>query len=217
MIFNFSQQPHSIGESMAKSLFLLFLLSFSFPSISTAEEFLKWKCKNENCNLYANLYNGEIKLILSNVNIDLANKTTFKKYSNNIAYYHYGCGNNCNYTAFVNLENGEYSQEYYDILAIDIKNKILIIPDPSEDSYKTVLITPIFSNLKKSISITRNNMYHSADISVRANFLQNWEVELDYDISEDDSKTEIITIDYQKLRENLIDKIYKIINFSEKL
>ena len=217
MIFDFLEQSLTLGENMLNIRTLLIGLILVIPSISFSQEIFSWKCKNNKCDLYAVLNSGKKERISQEWGEDLADKIVFKKYSDTLASLRFGCGNNCNYTKFINLENGDVTEIYYNVLAVNPKNNIVVVLDAEGEDAHTLLVTSIF-NRSKLISITRSDMYRTSDVSAKANFMPDGKLQIQYLTSDEgDDKTEIITIDYQKLRENLIDKIYKIINFSEKL
>lgn len=179
---------------------LLIFLSILFSQVALSSEKFFWKCKNDNCNLYATLNNGKSILASGDWTENYRSRSSYEYYDLALGRTILGCGNNCDYSVFVDFKDGKSSQPYYDVLAINPEKKIAVIPDRKNKKFNSLLVIPIFSKEDKSMEITLTGLYGSADVTAQAKFLKNGDLEIVYDIDEEgNSKRKVFKIDYNHL------------------
>ncbi len=91
-------------------------------------------CSDTGCDYYVRLKNNQLQFIL-NSSVPPAIESW-----NSILELVVSCGSPCNYTFFVNVENGEKTEGFYNVIAIDTIKQVLAYTGDNE-----VIVRKIFS------------------------------------------------------------------------
>jgi hypothetical protein len=164
---------------------------------------LNYTCNFEanTCDVYVQTNNGKKITIFDSEDYDLVqSRMSFVKYTNSLSAIHVGCGTECYYDTFINMDSGEYSEAFEELIAVDPFNNLVAYPGYG-DKQQSIIIANIFkSNYKVIIQRNFSPALTVLDDVTNITFNKNGTLKIDYVTGPDHKeKIEIIPLDYQKL------------------